>query len=65
MIENVHNDILFLNKSGNRNSDTISYIAVPMIVEHEVIGVLAANLTKFTEIDFDETVRILTIISES
>ena len=62
-IENVHNDILFLNKSGNRNSDTISYIAVPMIIEHQVIGVLAANLTKSTEIDFEDTVRILSIIS--
>ncbi len=63
VIENVHNDILFLNKSGNRNSDTISYIAVPMIIEHQVIGVLAANLTKSTEIDFEDTVRILSIIS--
>jgi Nif-specific regulatory protein len=63
VIENVHNDILFLNKSGNRNSDTISYIAVPMIIENEVLGVLAANLTKSTEIDFEDTVRILSIIS--
>lgn len=63
VIENVHNDILFLNKSGKRSSDTISYIAVPMIVENEVIGVLAVNLTKSTKMDFDETVRILTIIS--
>ena len=63
VIENVHNDILFLNKSGNRNSDTISYIAVPMIIEHKVLGVLAANLTKSTEIGFDDTVRILSIIS--
>ncbi|MEA1917380.1 MAG: sigma 54-interacting transcriptional regulator [Campylobacterota bacterium] len=63
VIENIHNDIVFLNKSGNRNSDTISYIAVPMIVENEVIGVLSANLTKLTKTDFDETVRILTIIS--
>lgn len=63
VIENVHNDILFLNKSGNRSSDTISYIAVPMIVENETIGVLATNLTKTTKIDFDDTVRILSIIS--
>jgi len=63
VIENVHNDILFLNKSGNRSSDTISYIAVPMIEEHETIGVLATNLTKSTKIDFDDTVRILSIIS--
>lgn len=63
VIENIHNDILFLNKSGNKNSDTISYIAVPMIAENEVIGVIGANLTKSTEIDFEQTVRIMSIIS--
>ncbi|WP_024953519.1 sigma-54-dependent Fis family transcriptional regulator [Sulfurospirillum arcachonense] len=63
VIENVHNDVLFLNKTGNITSDTISYVAVPMIVENEVIGVLATNLTKSTEIGFDETVRILSIVS--
>jgi len=63
VIENIHNDIIFLNKSGNRNSDTISYIAVPMIVEDNVIGVMAVNLTKATKIDFEETVRILSIVS--
>jgi Nif-specific regulatory protein len=63
VIENIHNDILFLNKSGNRNNDTISYIAVPMLVDNEVIGVLAANLTKSTTIDFDETVKIFSIVS--
>ena len=63
VVENVHNDILFLNKSGHRNSETISFIAVPMLIENEVIGVLTVNLTKQTEIDFDETVRILSIVS--
>jgi Nif-specific regulatory protein len=63
VIENIHNDILFLNKSGNKNSETISYIAVPMIAENDVIGVIGANLTKSTEIDFEQTVRILSIIS--
>jgi len=63
VVENVHNDILFLNKSGNRSNDTISYIAVPMIVENKVIGVLATNLMKSAEIGFDETIRILSIIS--
>ena len=63
VIENIHNDILFLNKSGNRNNDTISYIAVPMFVDNKVFGVLAANLTKSTQIGFDETVRILSITS--
>lgn len=62
VIPNIHNDTLFLNKSGNRNAETISYIAVPMLVENKVWGVLAANLTKSTEIKFDETVRILSII---
>lgn len=63
VIENVHNDILFLNKSGNRNIDTISYIAVPMIVENEVIGVLAVNIIRITKIGFEELIRILTIMS--
>ncbi|MBN2722243.1 MAG: sigma 54-interacting transcriptional regulator [Campylobacterales bacterium] len=62
VIPNIHNDTLFLNKSGNRNAETISYIAVPMLVENKLWGVLSANLTKSTEIDFDETVRILSII---
>jgi len=63
VIENVHNDILFLNKSGNRNIDTISYIAVPMIVENEVIGVFAVNIIRITTIGFEELIRILTIMS--
>ncbi|MCW8837289.1 MAG: sigma 54-interacting transcriptional regulator [Thiovulaceae bacterium] len=63
VIENIHNDIIFLNKSGNKNNETISYIAVPLIAENNVIGVIGANLTKSTKIDFEETVRILTIVS--
>jgi len=63
VIENIHNDIIFLNKSGNKNSETISYIAVPLIAEDRVIGVIGANLIKSTEIDFEETVRIMSIIS--
>jgi len=63
VIENVYNDIIFLNKSGNKTKDTISYIAVPLIAENKVIGVIGANLTKSTEMDFEETVRILSIIS--
>jgi len=62
VIANIHNDTLFLNKSGNRNAETISYIAVPMLVENRLWGVLSTNLTKSTEIDFDETVKILSII---
>ena len=63
VIENVHNDILFLNKSGNRSSETISYVAVPMVVDNDIVGVLGVNLTKTTKINFEDTVRILSIIS--
>lgn len=63
VIQNIHNDLIFLNKSGHRNLDTVSYVAVPMMVDNEVIGVVGANLTKYTEIDFEETIRILTICS--
>lgn len=63
VIENVHNDILFLNKSGNRNKETISYVAVPMLIENEVLGVLAVNLTKTTAMGFDDTIKTLSIVS--
>lgn len=63
VVENVHNDLIFLNKSGNKNSEMVSYVAVPMIVEDRVIGVLAVNLTKQTMINFDQTIQILTIAS--
>ncbi len=36
VIENIHSDILFLNKTGARNIDDISYIATPMITGDEV-----------------------------
>ena len=63
IIENLHNDMMFLNKSGNRDKNALSYIAVPMLVDQEVIGVLGASITKTTAIDFDSTVRVLTILS--
>lgn len=63
VIENIHNDSLFLNKSGKRDVNTISYVAVPLIVEDETIGVLAATLTKTTKIGFEACVRIMTIIA--
>ncbi|MBV5279556.1 MAG: sigma 54-interacting transcriptional regulator [Campylobacteraceae bacterium] len=63
VIENSHNDMMFLNKSGNRDKNSISYIAVPMLVDQEVIGVLGANITKTTAIDFESAVRVLTIMS--
>ena len=63
VIENLHNDILFLNKSGNRDQNSLSYIAVPMLVDQEVIGVLGANITKTTAMDFESTIRLLTILS--
>lgn len=63
VIENLHNDMLFLNKSGNRDQNAISYIAVPMLVDQEVIGVLGANITKTTAIDFESTIRVLTVLS--
>lgn len=63
VIENLHNDMMFLNKSGNRDQNSISYIAVPMLVDQEVIGVLGANITKTTAMDFESTVRLLSILS--
>lgn len=63
VVENIHNDSLFLNKSGKKDFNNLSYVAVPLIVEDETIGVLGAALTKSTEIGFEDCVRILTIIA--
>jgi Nif-specific regulatory protein len=63
VIENIHNNIMFLNKSGNRDKNSISYIAVPMLVNQNIIGVLGANTTKITPSDFNSIVRVLTVIS--
>jgi len=63
VIENLHNDMMFLNKSGNRDQNALSYIAVPLLVDQEVIGVLGANLTKTTALNFESTIRVLTILS--
>ena len=63
VVENIHNDSLFLNKSGKRDTNNLSYVAVPLIIEDQTIGVLGASLTKTTEIGFEDSVRILTILS--
>ncbi|WP_428023275.1 sigma 54-interacting transcriptional regulator [Arcobacter sp.] len=62
VVENIHSDSLFLNKSGKRDFTNLSYVAVPLVVENETVGVLGAALTKSTEIGFEDCVRILTII---
>jgi len=62
VVENIHSDSLFLNKSGKRDYTNLSYVAVPLVVENETVGVLGATLTKSTEIGFEDCVRILTII---
>ncbi|RXJ68516.1 nif-specific transcriptional activator NifA [Halarcobacter ebronensis] len=63
VVENIHSDSLFLNKSGKKDFNNLSYVAVPLIVEDETIGVLGAALTKSTEIGFEDCIRILTIIA--
>ena len=63
VVENIHNNSLFLNKSGKRDFNGKSYVAVPMIIDNEAIGVLGAVITKTAEIQLDDTVRILTIVS--
>jgi len=63
IVENVHNNILFLNKSGSRSLSDISYVAVPMILEGVLLGVLGANITKDSKMNFDETIKVLTIVS--
>lgn len=63
VVENIHSDSLFLNKSGKRDFSNLSYVAVPLVVDNQTVGVLGAALTKSTEIGFEDCVRILTIIA--
>lgn len=63
VIENMHNNTLFLNKSGKKDYSGMSYVSVPLIIENESIGVLGAVVRKNAEIDLEDTVRILTIVS--
>ncbi|MGE0050465.1 MAG: sigma 54-interacting transcriptional regulator [Arcobacter sp.] len=63
VVENIHNNSLFLNKSGKRDFNGKSYVAVPLMIDNEAIGVLGTVITKTAEIELDDTVRILTIVS--
>ncbi|MBP9616638.1 MAG: sigma 54-interacting transcriptional regulator, partial [Aliarcobacter sp.] len=63
VVENIHNNSLFLNKSGKRDFNGKSYVAVPLMIDNESIGVLGAVITKTAEIDLDDTVRILAIVA--
>ena len=62
VIENIHNNINYLNKLGTVNSKSISYIAVPLIKDEGVIGVISANTNADAVLDFDDIVRMLTIV---
>ena len=62
VIENIHNNINYLNKIGTRNTKSISYVAVPLIQDDGVIGVLSANINESSIINFDNIVHMLTIV---
>jgi len=62
VIENVHNNINYLNKIGHLNTNSISYVAVPILKDDGVIGVLSANINKDSVLNFDDIVRMLTIV---
>jgi len=62
VIENIHNNINYLNKMGHITTQMVSYIAVPLLQDEEVIGVISANIGKNSPLDFDEIVRLLTIV---
>ena len=62
VIENVHNNIDYLNKLGIINTKSVSYVAVPIIQDDAVTGVISANLSVDSLLNFDEIVRMLTIV---
>lgn len=62
VIENIHNNINYLNKMGNISTRMVSYVAVPLLQEDEIFGVISANIGKESPLNFDEIVRMLTIV---
>jgi len=62
VIENIQNNINYLNKIGEVNTKSISYVAVPILQDDAVIGVISANLSIDSVLNFDEIVRMLTIV---
>ena len=62
VIENIHNNINYLNKMGALNTSSVSYVAVPVIQKDGVVGVISANISKDSQLNFDEIVRMLTIL---
>ena len=62
VIENVHNNINYLNKMGTLSTNSISYIAVPIIQEESLFGVISANIAHDSVMSFDDIVRMLTIV---
>ncbi|MDA3945330.1 MAG: sigma 54-interacting transcriptional regulator [Helicobacteraceae bacterium] len=65
VIENIHNNINYLNKMGSVSTNAVSYVAVPLIQDEGVIGVISANIANVgnnTPLNFDDIVRMLTIV---
>ena len=62
VIENIHNNINYLNKMGIVDTKSISYVAVPIMQDEMLFGVISANINKSTVLSFDDIVRMLTIV---
>lgn len=62
VIENIKNNISYLNKLGSINLKAISYVAVPLIKDDEVAGVFSANVGSECPMDFNAIIRLMTIV---
>ena len=62
VIENIHNNFNYLNKMGIVDTKSISYVAVPIIQDEALFGVISANINKTSILSFDDIVRMLTIV---
>jgi Nif-specific regulatory protein len=62
VIENIHQNINYLNKMGKLDTKSVSYIAVPIIQDDSTFGVISANIANDSVLNFDDIVRMLTIV---
>ena len=55
--------MLFLNKSGNANKETISFVSVPMLVDNKIVGVLGLSFKCETyEIRHSLSIKLLKLL---
>ncbi len=66
IVPDIHSEPLFLNRTGARNrisKSTLAFICVPVVLGDDVVGVLSVDRLFAAEVNLEEDVRFLTVLS--